>query len=83
MLGLIFNKDLKVTFVVYNLLEVFLDRGNENLVLLKSLLHLVVLLLEGTDSLLYLTKLVICLRQQILQFCVLFVSLTLKTLELF
>jgi len=82
-LSLIFDEYLEIAFVVKYLLEVFFDLGDQNFILLKPLLVVFVLILKRSNLLFNLPELTICLLQDLLQFLVLFVSLTLKTFKLF
>ena len=80
-LCLILDQHFQVILVVQNLLEVFLNGFNEELVLLESLLKGLVLLFEGANALFDLPELAVCLGQQLLQLHVFIVGLALKTLQ--
>lgn len=81
-LRLFLNEHLQVVFVVQDLLEVFFDRSNKQLILLVTLLHGQVFLLKLVETRLYMRQLAIGLLEQILQLQDLFVSLTFEAFEL-
>ena len=80
--GLLFDEHLEIALVVQDLLEVLFDTGYKKLILMETLLHVLVFLLQRSDTLLDLAQLIVCLSQQVLQLQVLVVCLALKRLKL-
>ena len=81
--GLLFDEHLEIALVVQDLLEVLFDTGYKKLILMETLLHVLVFLLQRSDTLLDLAQLIVCLSQQVLQLQVLVVCLALERLKLF
>ena len=61
--GLLLDEHLEIALVVQDLLEVLFDTGYEKLILMETLLHVLVFLLQRPDSLFDLAQLIVCLGQ--------------------